>query len=125
MSSASKSILVFGIYIVVAGLVLIFAPNVLLGLAGVPPASDIWVRGFGIISVVLGLYYLMAARENNVGFYRMTLLGRVVFMLSVSAMGLLTPGYAGLVLFGLIDLAGAAWTWYALRQEANVSVQTQ
>src|SRR6185295_32798 len=99
MSNAAKSILVFGIYIVCAGLILIFAPNILLGPVGLPVPTDIWVRVFGILAAVLGLYYVQAARENNVGFYRMTIWARVIFMLSVTALGLTTPGHVGLVLF--------------------------
>jgi hypothetical protein len=123
VNNASRSILVFGVYIVVSGLTLIFAPNMLLGLLGLPATSEVWIRGMGVLGIVLGLYYVQAARDNNVAFFRMTFWGRVAFMLGISALGLLTPGYAVLTVFGLIDLVGAIYTWITLRQEAQVSVQ--
>src|SRR5262245_25577884 len=108
MTNAAKSILVFGIYLVITGLALVFAPNTLLGLFGFPPANEIWIKVFGALAAVLGLYFLQAARENNIGFFRMTLIARVVFPILISVLGLLTPGYAMLIAFGLVDLAGAA-----------------
>src|SRR5438105_4823650 len=49
MSNAAKSILVFGIYIICAGLTLVFAPNILLGPVGMPLPADVWVRMFGVL----------------------------------------------------------------------------
>jgi hypothetical protein len=123
MNNAAKSILVFGIYLLLTGLTLVFLPNTLLGLFGFPAANEIWIKVFGILATILGLYFVQAARENNIGFFRMTLVARVLFMISISALGLLTPGYTMLILFGLVDLAGAAWTWWALRQEAKTGLQ--
>lgn len=120
MSNATKSVLVFGIYIVAVGLTLIFIPNVLLGLFGFAAATEVWIRVFGVLAGILGLYFIQAARERNLGFYRMTVWGRVIFTLSLIVLGLLTPSYRALILFGMVDLLGALWTGLALRQEANV-----
>jgi hypothetical protein len=121
MNNATRSILVFGIYIICAGLSLVFIPNVLTGIVGLPPTTELWSRAFGALAAVLGLYYLQAVRKRNIGFYRMTVTGRVVFASSLAAMGLLTPGYQALILFGTVDLLGAIWTGLALRQEAKVT----
>ncbi len=123
MSNASMSVLVFGLYIIGGGLGLIFVPNTVLGLVGLPATTEVWIRGMGVLGVVLGLYYVQAARDNNLAFYRMTIWARLLFMFCFSALGLLTPGYTVLILFGLIDLVGAIITWLALRQESHVSVQ--
>jgi hypothetical protein len=123
MNNASRSILIFGIYVVIVGLTLIVIPNTLLVLLGFPTVTEVWVRVLGVLAAILGLYYVQAAREHNVGFYRMTIWGRALFMASLTALGLLTPGHAPLILFGLVDLAFAAWTWFALRQETTVSLQ--
>jgi hypothetical protein len=122
MSNATKLILVFGIYVVLVGLTLTFIPNTLIGLMGFPVANEPWIRALGILASVLGLYYVQAARENNIGFYRMTIWGRILFMLSLSTLGLVTPGYAGMILFGAVDLIFAAATWFTMRQEASLGV---
>ncbi len=117
MSNASKSIFVFGIYIICTGLILIFAPNMLLALIGLPIATEVWVRALGIIGAILGLYYIQAARENLIGFYRMTIWGRVFVMLGFTSLAVLTPGSRAIILVGLVDFCCAIWTWLALQQD--------
>jgi hypothetical protein len=124
LSNATRSILVFGIYIILAGLTLIFVPNILLGIVALPAANEVWIRAFGALAVVLGTYFLQAARDNNVRFYQMTILGRLLFAFSIIVLGLTTPGHLALGVFGLIDLAGAAWTWLSMRQESAVAVKS-
>lgn len=115
MSNAAKSIFVFGIYVMMSGLILLLIPNVALTLAGLPATNEIWIRVMGMIVAILGYYYLQAARLELTPFFRLTVHMRplpvVVFVVFV-ALGLARPI---LVLFGVGDLMGAIWTGLALR----------
>ena len=121
MKNATTSILVFGIYVVLAGLVFLLVPNIVLGVFGLPAANEVWIRVLGIVAVALGLYYIQASRENNRAFYAMTIWGRVVFAVGVIVLAFTTPNHLQLILFAVIDLAGAGWTWYASREKLQLA----
>jgi hypothetical protein len=111
---ASLSVLVFGTYLVVLGLTLLLAPNLLLGLFGIPRTDEVWVRILGVVLVVIGYYQIQAGRNRSDWFMRASVLGRTGIALTL--FGLVATGAAPLViaLFGAVDLAGAMWTAYAL-----------
>lgn len=115
MSSSAKSVLVFGIYLMLTGLVLLVLPNLLLGLFALPPTNEVWIRVVGMLLLFLGVYYYRAARKEFADFIQWTVYLRatVVFFLSgFVALGLASPP---LILFGLVDLLGAIWTALSLR----------
>jgi hypothetical protein len=115
MSHAAKSVLVFGVYILVAGVCLLVAPNILLGLLGFPPTTDVWIRVLGAIVGILGFYYIQAGRNELTAFFRATLYGRCALLVLLA--GLVILGFAPplIILFGVIDVLGAVWTGVALR----------
>jgi hypothetical protein len=115
MTPAAKSVLVFGIYLLALGMGLLVAPTAMLALFGRPPATDPWLRVVGLVVIVLGLYYLSAARYGIVAFFRWTTWGRPlagVALFVMIAAGLL-PRFTALL--AVLDFAGAAWTAAALR----------
>jgi hypothetical protein len=118
MSNSIRSITVFGVYLILSGLSFILVPNIILPLFGLAATSEVWVRLVGLLAFILGIYFLNSARAKDRRFFGDTVLGRVVFCTGVILF--VIAGWASpvLVLFGLIDLAGAAWTWAALRAEA-------
>jgi len=63
----------------------------------------------------LGFYYIQAARKDLVDFFRWTVPVRASVILFFVAFVLLGYAQPTLVLFGVIDLAGAIWTGFALR----------
>jgi hypothetical protein len=97
------------------GLGLTFAPQIILPPFGLAVPQEVWVRVLGLLALALSSYYFQAARQNLIPFYRMTIPGRTAFGIAMIILGLITPNSMGLVLFALVDLAGAAWTWWALR----------
>jgi hypothetical protein len=119
MRSSSLSIKVFGIYVLLTGLTLIFVPNFLLPVFGFPPTQEIWIRVMGALATAVGYYYWACASTLAIEFFRATLVGRPIF--AIVCFGLV--GFAGaqwqLALFGLADLLGAAWTAVALHAERN------
>ena len=118
MSNTALSILVFGIYLVIIGLIFLLAPNAVLSLIGLPPTHEVWAHLAGMLLLVLAFYYLMAAWSETRPFFQWTLYTRfsAIFVL----IGFVWAGWIGPVvfLFWLGDLAGALWTLLALRKDA-------
>ena len=115
MTSAARSIVYFGIYILLTGLVLLVAPNVLLSMFGLGSTTEVWIRVLGCVVTALGAYYVVMGRAEASSFFKATVWGRA--WIFVSFLGLVVVGMAKppLVLFGAVDLLGAIWTWRALK----------
>lgn len=115
MSPAAKSLFVFAIYLCGLGLALLLVPNLLLRAFGVPPTNEVWIRINGMLVLCLSFYYIRAARNELTAFIRWTVWARVAVIFYFTAFVLLASAPKALLLFGLIDLLAAAWTWLALR----------
>lgn len=115
MSRAAVSILVFGIYLVFLGITLIVVPNVLLSLFGIPATNEVWIRVAGVVVMILGYYYSMAARRDLTDFFKWTVYGRAPVIVFFTIFVLLDFVSPVLILFGAFDLLGAIWTGLALR----------
>jgi hypothetical protein len=116
MTPSARSVTVFAVYLLLLGAVLLVAPNLLLQTFGLPPTSEVWIRVVGMLVTFLGVYYRTAAAAELVSFFRVTVLVRltvpIFFVIFVVA------GWVGwsFLLFGVIDVVGATWTWWALRR---------
>lgn len=119
MSNPARSVTVFGIYLAVAGLSFMFLPNVVLPLLGFPRTTEVWIRLVGLLTAILGLYFLYSVRHNDLHFFRASVYARVIFFAGVTLFAILSLGPPLLMAFGLLDLAGAAWTWLALRASTS------
>jgi hypothetical protein len=115
MSRAARSILIFGVYIVVVGVLLSTSPNALIGPLGFPDAQEPWIRVLGVVVIVLGCYYVQAARQEVTSFFQWTIWGRVAILAGFSLLVVAGQVAPALILFGVIDAAGAAWTALELR----------
>jgi hypothetical protein len=119
MSKAAMSVKVFAGYLLLLGLVLVLGPNALLRAFRMAPTGEVWIRVVGMLVLVLAFYYWNAARAALTGFFRWTVAARtsvLLFFIAFVIAGLAPPI---LILFGVIDLAGAVWTALALRGEAG------
>ncbi len=117
MTKSARSVFVFAIYLYLLGAVLIVAPNTLLRLFLLPETDEVWIRVVGMLVMILGFYYSQAARKNLSDFFRLTVIGRsavLLFFIAFVLAGLAPPI---LILFGVIDFAGAMWTALSLRSE--------
>jgi hypothetical protein len=115
MSKAARSVLYFAYYLLGLSLILIVAPNALLGMFGMPPTTEAWIRVAGVLVFCLGAYYIVAARAEFLPLIRLTVPVRVAVCGAFAAFAALGWAPAQLVPFGLVDLAGALWTQAALR----------
>jgi len=117
MGRAAVSIFVFGIYLLVLGSTLVVAPAFLLGLFGLDAPQEVWIRVTGVVAGVLGFYYLFTARREAKDFFWATVWGRPAVIVFFTAFVLLDLAEPVLILFGVVDLLGAGWTFAALRAE--------
>ena len=121
MSKAALSMFVFGIYVILLGVILMVIPNALLAIFGLPATTEVWIRVVGMLVFLIGYYYIRASRNEKemISFYRWTVHARssvIVFFIIFVAFGFIKPI---LILFGFVDLLAAIWTWKALCTEAS------
>lgn len=117
MSRAAKSLFVFGIYLCGLGLALLLVPNLMLRAFGVPPTQEVWIRINGMFVLCLSFYYVQTARNELTNFIRWTVWARIAVIFYFAAFVLLVSAPKALLLFGLIDLLAAIWTWLALKRD--------
>ena len=116
MSRTAKSLFAFGIYLCGLGLLLLLVPNLLLRVFGVPPTREVWIRINGMFVLCLSFYYVRAARAGLTDFIRWTVWARAAVIVYFASFVLLALAPRWLLLFGVIDLLAAAWTWRALKK---------
>jgi hypothetical protein len=93
----------------------------MLGLFGLSAGDDAWVRMVGMLASIIGAYYLVAATTGAQEIIRWSIPLRVYaasFMVFLFISGTLP---VGILLFAATDLAGAMWTWAALKSEMQSS----
>lgn len=106
---------VFGAYLGASGLGFFAAPRVLLPLLGLAAPSEVWIRVVGILTMILSMYFIYCAQPGQRRFFQATVIARVMFFSGVGVLVLAGLAPPILLAFGLVDLAGAAWTQIALR----------
>jgi len=115
MKKASTSVLVYGVYLLVLGVVYMIVPNIPLALLGFATTTEPWIRVMAACVVIIGYYYIQTARNELVPFFRWTLHCRIFFALAVVIFVVLQLAQPMLLLFGVLDLLGALWTGLTLR----------
>jgi hypothetical protein len=67
------------------------------------------------LAIVVGYYYWVCGSADAVAFFRASIRGRILFALLMVFLVVVFKAPAQLILFGVIDLLGAAWTAKGLR----------
>ena len=125
MSRTALTLRVFGCYLLVLGAILVIAPNFLLTLFQFPATVEVWIRVVGILAIAIGVYYLCAARIESILLFGASVYLRIFAAISFAAfasLGLVSPM---LIVFGVVDLAGALWTYLAIQQEGRRKLATK
>src|SRR2546421_8694743 len=117
MRQAAKSLFVFGIYLCGLGLILLLVPNLILQVFGTPPTNEVWIRINGMFVLCLSFYYVQTARNELRIFIWWTVWTRIAVIFFFAAFVLLVSAPKALLLFGLIDVSAAIWTWLALKRD--------
>ncbi len=108
------SLLIFGGYALVMGLVLLLASEQLLPMFGFAESSGTWVHVLGFVLCCSAYYYLWAGWSCNKAFARLTVHTRLASPLVMLALMMAGKADHMVLLFGLVDAAGGAWTAAAL-----------
>lgn len=117
MTPASKSVYFFGFYLLLTGITLTITPNVLLSLVQFEETREVWIHVLGAVVFAIGLYYVIMAPSNHKLFTTLTVYARLSILIWFVVFVLIDWAPVQLILFGLVDGAGAAWTYLALRKE--------
>lgn len=96
---------------------LLLVPNLLLRVFAVEPTREVWIRISGMLVLCLSFYYIQAARHELTRFIRWSVWTRLAVIIYFTAFVLLIAAPKALLLFGLIDLLAAVWTWLALKKD--------
>ena len=116
MTPATKSMYYFAIYLLVLGVTLIVSPNALLSMVQLPETNEVWIRVVGVLAFNIGIYYFYMAPVNNTVFLALTAYVRASIIVWFTLFVLLGWVSPMLILFGVVDLLGAIWTFTALRK---------
>ncbi|MBI3231345.1 MAG: hypothetical protein HYZ45_14625 [Burkholderiales bacterium] len=117
MSKSALSAKVFAIYLFFVGTALVFVPNFLLSLFHIAPTSEVWIRVVGVIAFNLGIYAWVAAKHEDKSFLVTSVYTRISVFVAFTAFALLGLASPMLILFGVMDLLGAMWTYFALQAD--------
>lgn len=113
------SLQVWTVYVFAIGVSLLLAPNVILGLFGMPETTEVWIRVVGVVVIAIGIIYWSMVRREDAGGIRATVYERYLAAAAFVVLAF-TTGPWQLVLFGVVDFLGASWTFAALRSRSSV-----
>jgi hypothetical protein len=108
---------IFAMYLFVLGPMLLIIPNVLLAPFGIPEANEVWIRVTGMLVIILGYYYVQAARNDLKAFFKATVVGRLSVLVFFTVFVILGYAPPTLILLTLPDTGGAIWTVISLKAE--------
>ena len=117
MQRTATTIVAWGVYEFVVGATLLLAPNVLLGVLGLPATDEVWIRLIGVMALVIGYFFVQSARVGHVPFYLWSMHVRIGVGLLITALVVAGLGPPVLLLFALLDVLGVTWTGLTLRAE--------
>ena len=116
MHPATRSIFVFGVYLVINGVSqILFAPAMAANV-GLPQGAEVAMRPLGMLLTIFGAMLIAVARQQIVPFFRITIWTRLMATTGLTvfvSLGLLPPAF---LVFAAIDGLSAAWTWSAMRE---------
>jgi len=116
MTPTAKSVFYYSFYMLGMGLGLLFIPSLLLGIFGFDATNDIWIRVLGLFAFCAGMLYFYCGRTNQTGFFRISIIERIVFFFGMVGIVLFLQANPVLALIGSVDLFGAIWTAVTLRK---------
>jgi len=119
MSAAAKSLVGWGIYLVVVGAGMLIVPDLLLRWFDLPETGTAYLRIAGILFLVLSYYMFRAARTELTPFFRWTVHARAPIILVIIVLAILKLVPSIILLFGLFDFIGAMATAVGLRLDAK------
>jgi len=115
MSSPGLGLAAEGVVGIGLGFIFLLIPNVLLEMLGIPTTDEPWIRAAGVFVIALGVHHVLSGRAEAMPLIRASVPERIGVAVALAVLAGLW-GYWPLLLLALVPLAGAAWTWFALRR---------
>jgi hypothetical protein len=119
MSLTASTIRFYSFYLFLMGAGMVLVPNLLLGILGFQPTSEIWIRVLGLFTFTVGIYYYHSSLHEQIEFFRATTIGRLFFFLATVGLVFAFNQSVMLAAIGSIDLLGALWTYAALKSDKS------
>ena len=119
MSKSAKSVFIYGIYLALNGLMLLFVPNVLINSLGIEPTNEVWIRLAGILLMAIAIYYILGAKYELVVILKATAFIRFTIIFFFTAFVLLKLVSPGIIIISIIDFLGGVWTFLMLKKEGH------
>ena len=117
MNAAAKSVYYFGFYLLILSATLAAFPNLLLSTFMLPETNEVWIRVVGVLVFNIGILYIVLAPTNHTLFLTVTVYLRASILLWFTLFVLLEWAPATLIMFGIVDFAGAIWTYLELKKQ--------
>jgi hypothetical protein len=115
MSKQARTIFYYGLCVMMPlGAWCLLFPDSFLQAFALPPSKEPWIRVVGWVISGIGFYYVYSALHEQLAFAWITAPGRsaAAGFFAIMAFAYKLPT---LTIFGLLDVAGAAWTFWAFR----------
>ena len=122
MSKSAKSVLIFGIYLGIIGLILLIIPNMLITPFGIDATSEVWIRLSGILLMAIAVYYYLGAKNELVVILKATAFIRITIILFFSVFAILKLVSPNIIIFSVVDLLGGIWTFLMLKKEGHFNL---
>ena len=116
MSNVAKSVYIFGIYLLLAGLALFVFPNETISILGLPTTDEVWIHLVGLLTFILGVFFTHMAKKNSQDFFFVSMFGRAIFIVGVCYLVFVWAAPYPLLLFALVDLLGLLWTFVTYKK---------
>ena len=113
------SLIVFGGYVTLMGLVLMLVPKLILPLVGLSINGEVWIRLLGFVLLCSSVYYIGAGRLQWLPFARWTIYTRLAAPVVVVALIFANIAPLQMASFGMADCLGGLWTWWAIRHDGK------
>ncbi len=126
MNKTAKSIFFFSFYMIAVSLFLIFIPGLTLRILNIPESASILVRLMGMTVLFIAYIYLRAGlNETKYKFlYPLTLHTRFSALVILVLFTIFFKANPIVILFGVIDSAGAIWTLLSMRRDKKEVEET-
>jgi hypothetical protein len=115
MSKAAMSVFVFGIYLAITAIGLMFVPAQFLAPLGFAAPTEPWIRVCGVPVIALAYYYVASARANVSWFIAASVPARFIAVASFAVLAATGLAPAKVMIFAAVDGMGAVWTRLTLK----------
>ncbi len=119
MTKSAKSLLYFGIYVIIMGLLFLAIPAQIVSLLQLPTVPLNWARLIGLLVLVIGSYDAYSGYDNIQPFVKASVYIRLGFAVGTLLLFVFGQMPITILLVGGVDALSALWTMMALKSEGK------